>query len=238
MPWGDPGLFAWHVARYEFALPQARDRRVLDVGCGEGYGAALLAGSARDVVAIDYSPAAVDHARASYERRNLHVDIADARALPYRLGRFDVITCFEVIEHVPDADALLERLAGLLAPGGILLLSTPNRLVDRLFETAAGRPPNPYHVNLLTPRQLKRSSRRHFPHAVLYGQSRRGSALHSALKMLDVANIRHRLFRRTTVRRSVGSAVGAVEGPTAAGFRFSRLLVRQSPIVVLVARRG
>jgi len=61
VPWGDKRLFAWHLARYRFALQFLAQNRALDVGCGEGYGAMLMASHAREVVAVDYSPAAINH---------------------------------------------------------------------------------------------------------------------------------------------------------------------------------
>src|SRR6267143_3401980 len=94
VPWGDPGLFAWHRARSEFALLFVPNRSVLDIGCGEGYGAALLSVQAAEVVGIDYSPAAIGHARSTYRRRNLRFVVADATRLDPAIGRFDVVTCF------------------------------------------------------------------------------------------------------------------------------------------------
>ncbi|HWX09975.1 MAG TPA: methyltransferase domain-containing protein, partial [Gaiellaceae bacterium] len=229
-------LFAWHRARYAFALSYVDGKRVLDVGSGEGYGAALLAEHARDVVAVDYSPAAVEHARATYPRSNLAFRVFEATALPDDLASFDVVTCFEVIEHIVDAKELVRNLRGALRPGGILLLSTPNRLVDVAFERVSGRDAYEYHVNVLSPRELRGLVRPEFADVVLYGQSVRGGTLHSVLKAVDVLNLRHHLVRSSRVQRNVGEALGKPEPGKPPEFRFSRLLVRQSPHVVVVAR--
>jgi len=239
VPWGDPGLFAWHRARYEFALPFVPNRSVLDIGCGEGYGAALLSVQAAEVVGIDYSPAAIGHARSTYRRRNLRFVVADATRLDPAIGRFDVVTCFEVIEHLGNPEGLLDTIARTLNPGGLLVLSTPNGLVDRLFDVVRGEHYE-YHINVLTPMDLRRFVKTHFQHAVLYGQCHRGNALHLVLKSLDPLNLRHRLIRSLRLQRALGGRLmGLPDYATSASlgsFRFSRLLVRQSPVSVLTAQ--
>lgn len=118
-----------HMHRYAFAQPLARGLRVLDAACGEGYGAALLAGSARQVLALDISAEAVGHARARYGQiPNLRFDVADCTdldALPS--GSFDLITSFETLEHVQAQERMLDGFARLLAPDGLLLVSTPDK---------------------------------------------------------------------------------------------------------------
>lgn len=118
-----------HMHRYAFAQPLARGLRVLDAACGEGYGAALLASSASQVLALDISEQAVAHARARYGQMvNLRFDVADCTrldALP--AGSFDLITSFETLEHVQDQERMLDGFARLLAPEGLLLVSTPDK---------------------------------------------------------------------------------------------------------------
>lgn len=239
MPWGDPGLFCWHLARYHFAAPYAVGKRLLDVGCGEGYGSALLARQAREVVGVDYSPAAVMHARKAYLDEgagNLRFEIADASALDSALGRFDVITCFEVIEHIENQNDVLSGLASALRPGGVLILSTPNSIVEQLFERITDFK-HPYHVGLLTPSDLRRSLRKHFSQVTLYGQSRRGVPLYTALKALDLFNLRHRLVRSRHMQQSLNRGINgaSVAATTREDFQFNRWLVRQSPIIVAIA---
>ncbi|MDQ6920113.1 MAG: class I SAM-dependent methyltransferase [Candidatus Dormibacteraeota bacterium] len=237
VPWRDPGLYAGHRARYGFAAPAAAGRRVLDVGCGEGYGAAELAGRASAVVAVDYSPAAIAHAREKYQVPNLTFEVMDALELENgRFTEFDLVTCFEVIEHIEDGRRLMAGLARAVRPGGRLYLSTPNRLVDRLFETVGGHDTTVYHINLMTPRALRALARRHFDSVALYGQSVRGNRLHACMKAMDVANLRHRFVRSARLQRKI--VTGLMNQPahaSEADFRFSRLLVRQAPQTVLVA---
>jgi ubiquinone biosynthesis O-methyltransferase len=239
VPWGEPGLFAWHRARYEFSLAFVGGLRVLDVGCGEGYGAALLAERARDVVGIDYSPAAIDHARRTYAAPNLRFEVVDATDLPAQAEAFDVVTCFEVIEHIQNGDALIAGIAESLTPNGVLVLSTPNAIVDEAFAKIAHRERYEYHVNMLTPRELRRLIEKRFGRVQLYGQSVKGNTLHHALKMVDIFNLRHRLIRSARTQEAIRMNIVRTAVPDDASqlrFRVSRLLVRQSPHVLVVAR--
>lgn len=234
VPWADAENYAWHRARYELAARHAAGKRVLDVGSGEGYGAALIAETAQDVLGVDYSPAAVAHASATYRQPNLRYEILDATELS-RLGasRFDLVTCFEVVEHVADGEALARGIAHVVRPGGLVLMSTPNNTLWRGPASDGA-----YHVNNLTHVQLRRLLRPYFD-VVVYGQYVRGSALHAALKALDVFNLRHRLVRSPRARRALAAPVGGPQelARAAAEFSFSRLLVRQAQTTVAVARR-
>jgi ubiquinone/menaquinone biosynthesis C-methylase UbiE len=116
-----------HVARYRFASQFVPGKRVLDVACGEGYGAAGMAkAGASRVVGVDISPEAVDRARSKYGIDAVH---GDALALPLPDRSFDVVVSFETIEHVADPAAFLGECARVLVPEGILVVSTPNRPV-------------------------------------------------------------------------------------------------------------
>jgi 2-polyprenyl-3-methyl-5-hydroxy-6-metoxy-1,4-benzoquinol methylase len=121
------GTLREHLARYRFAAGLLRGR-VLDAGCGTGYGTAILA-SAPGVSAalgVDRDARAVAHARRYYAGAGASFARADLLAPgTTALGRFDGIACFEVLEHGPEPERLLEALDLLLAPGGRLLVSTP-----------------------------------------------------------------------------------------------------------------
>jgi SAM-dependent methyltransferase len=125
------------------------DAVVLDAGCGEGYGADLLATVARRVVAADYDVPAVAHVRACYPavtavRTNLIV-------LPVRSAAVDVVGNFQVIEHLWDQEAFLAECHRVLRPGGALLLTTPNRIT---FSPGQDTPLNPFHTRELNADEL------------------------------------------------------------------------------------
>jgi 2-polyprenyl-3-methyl-5-hydroxy-6-metoxy-1,4-benzoquinol methylase len=87
----DIDLLNEHMARYHFAVRLARGKRVLDAGCGAGYGSAELAGVAESVTGIDVAPEAVEHARAHYAMPNLTFEQASCTQLPYGDGAFDLV---------------------------------------------------------------------------------------------------------------------------------------------------
>src|SRR5437588_7051338 len=93
----DVDLLNEHLARYNFAARLARGKRVLDAGCGAGYGSAELAQTAGRVTAIDIAAEAVEFARAHYAAPNLSFEQASCTALPFENGAFDLVVAFEVI---------------------------------------------------------------------------------------------------------------------------------------------
>jgi SAM-dependent methyltransferase len=143
--------FAYDEARHLAAYLYARDnlaagRQVLDAGCGEGFGTVLLSETARRVTGVDYSDEAVAAAGTAYQRPNLEFRQLDVYALPGLDLRFDLITNFQVIEHLPDPAKFLTAVRAALRPDGVLMLTTPNRL------TTVSE--NPYHLREYTADEL------------------------------------------------------------------------------------
>jgi SAM-dependent methyltransferase len=148
----DPDLWNEHLSRYAFAarlvgrLPAGKRRRlrVLDAGCGSGYGAALLAAAAPGVKAIgvDISEEALAWASGHYPAPNLRFQPGDCLALPFADHEFDVVVALEMIEHLADAAGFLKEAARVLAPAGLLIASTPNR---RYYSEERGYT-NPFHT--------------------------------------------------------------------------------------------
>ena len=153
---------AEHQARYRWAARLARDADVLDAACGVGYGAAILAeAGARRVVGIDRDAEAILNARARAGEVAEFL-LGDLRTLPFEDGSFDLVACFEAIEHVVEQDAVLDELRRVLRPEGTLLISSPNR------ETFT--PGNPHHVHEYTPDELRAALGRRFATVRLHGQ--------------------------------------------------------------------
>ena len=101
-------------------------KSALDVGCGAGLLAEPLARMGAQVTAIDAAPELIDVAREHAAGQGLQIDYR-AAAVEDVEGRFDLVTCLEVVEHVADPQAFVAALARRLAPGGLLILSTPNQ---------------------------------------------------------------------------------------------------------------
>jgi SAM-dependent methyltransferase len=136
-------LWAEHIARYAFAARLSEQARVLDIGCGTGYGTAELAQHARSATGIDVAAEAIGYARAHYPLVNATFLAASATALPFSPASFDLITAFEVIEHLDNWHELLIEARRLLHADGIFLVSTPNKLY--YAESRASDGPNPFH---------------------------------------------------------------------------------------------
>jgi len=152
--------FRRHEVVYRYAGRLAHDARVLEAGCGEGYGAASLAAAgASCVVALDLDATAVAHAGFAYPE--VPVLRGNLVALPLRAASFDVVVSLQTIEHLWDQPAFVREALRVLRPGGRLVLSTPNRLTFP--------PGNPFHSRELDARELLELLSVDFPEVSLLG---------------------------------------------------------------------
>jgi 2-polyprenyl-3-methyl-5-hydroxy-6-metoxy-1,4-benzoquinol methylase len=147
---------AEHLARYHWASSCVRGLRVLDAGCGMGYGSLLLhAAGAASVTGVDISREAVQAAQESAggaeEIRFLAGDIS---ALPFADGAFDVVVCFEAIEHVQEQARTLDEFHRVLSATGVLIVSSPNREV---YQEG-----NPHHTHEFAPQELREALEERF----------------------------------------------------------------------------
>jgi SAM-dependent methyltransferase len=155
-----------HMARYAFAARLARGKRVLDAGCGAGYGAAELARAAVSVVGADIAPEAIDFARQNYPLPKLWFEQASCTALPHGDGCFDLVVAFEVIEHLVNWRELLREARRVLAPDGQFVVSTPNRLY--YTESRGKEGPNPFHVHEFEFEEFRAELRAVFPEVAIF----------------------------------------------------------------------
>ena len=122
---GHPGI-AFHNERYEFAALFCHGKDVLEVGCGAGYGAAILANRAGHVDAFDYSPEAVEYCKEHYPLANINFFTEDVHAYQVSHDCYDVVVAYEVIEHIHDGNILLELMKKAMKPfSGMGFVSTP-----------------------------------------------------------------------------------------------------------------
>ncbi len=164
-----PGL--WHerywFARHEIAYRHAgmllaklpaptiaqRQPAALDAGCGEGYGAEhLRAITGALVVGVDYDAATVAHLRDTYP--HVRAVRGNLVALPLRPRCVDAVVSLQTVEHVWDQPAFAAECVRVLRPGGVLVVSTPNRLTFSPGLGRGQRPTNPFHVNELDADEL------------------------------------------------------------------------------------
>lgn len=136
-----------HVSRYRWAAQLAPGRTVLDAGCGAAYGSRLLAeAGAAEVVGVDIVETVLEAVAPSMPDE-VRLRAGDLRALDLDDGSFDLVVCFEVIEHFEDPFPVLDELVRVLAPGGLLLISSPNRGVYQ--------PGNPHHLHEFRAEELR-----------------------------------------------------------------------------------
>jgi SAM-dependent methyltransferase len=160
-------IFVEHMSRYVFASGIARGRMVLDLGCGCGYGTHLLAlAGAAHVLGIDSSDEAIEYARSTYRHPNLAFTVMDAHELG--LPRtMELVTCFEMIEHVKDAPRMLGEVARILQETGILIISTPNKAT---YVAGGEGGKNPFHVREFDKDEFTRLLRSEFSSVLVFGQ--------------------------------------------------------------------
>ncbi len=189
-------IFWEHVYRYRFAVPYVRNKRVLDIACGEGYGSAgLLKAGAASVIGVDISEETCRYAQQKY---GVDTRQGDAENIPLPNGSIDVIVSFETIEHVPSPEKFLKECVRVLRPGGQLIISTPNTSV---YSYGGAEQDNPYHCSELTTREFNRILSEHFVSHQMFSQNLRSVAWWSprifALNPYAPAPFRgHTQFRR------------------------------------------
>lgn len=192
-------VFWAHIYRYRFAAECVKGKRVLDIGCGEGYGAAgMRAAGASHVIAVDVAENAVRHAKEVY---GLDARAGSAEAIPLEDGSVDVVVSFETIEHLKKPQRFLSECSRVLKPNGILLLSSPDR------DGATGQH-NPHHTSELNLAEFSRLIAAVFPRFELFTQYPRFAKWYSprSLAAEDSEWYRLAMFRR--IRDGLARLVG------------------------------
>lgn len=155
-----------HMHRYAWARGLVDGLDVIDLACGEGFGSAMLAASARRVIGIDISDSAVRHAESRYQVQNLSFLCADAVNLPLADHCADVVVSFETIEHLANQAGMMAEIRRVLRPAGFLIISSPN---TEVYSHRQGHV-NEFHISELTGQQFENLLREQFPALRLFGQ--------------------------------------------------------------------
>ena len=174
----DPDRFAppWtrseHMQRFAFAADYVRGHRVVDCACGAGIGSRQFIDSgATSVLAVDLShQAAATTANASAGLPVFSI-CADAVALPLPAGSADVFVSFETFEHLPEPERLLDEACRVLRPGGLLICSTPNRIVYSPGHEQTSIPWNKFHMREYTHEEFARALTGRFSKCEFFGQN-------------------------------------------------------------------
>jgi len=168
VPWVDDAMVSYeHLHRYKFANEFVRGKSVLDLACGEGYGSFLLAGDALEVVGIEIDETAINHARAKYKKKNLKFLKGNITDIPIKQNNlFDIIICFEALEHIKEHNELIKEVKRFMKKNGIFMVSTPNK---EIYSDRANYN-NPFHVKELYFKEFRLLLNENFKHTVIYGQ--------------------------------------------------------------------
>jgi len=156
--------FRRHLAVYEWIGARVTGLSVVDLACGEGYGAEVLARSAASVIGVDANPEAYEHARRRYVRQNLRFERALVETYA---SRCDALVFLQTIEHLHDPAAALRHFASLLTPGGVAYISTPNVLT--LAPPGALKSDNPWHLREYRATEFEQLCRGAFGSVELHG---------------------------------------------------------------------
>ena len=154
--------FRRHLVVYEWIAERVHGRRVVDLACGEGYGADVLSRTAASVIGVDANPEAFAHARAKYAGVRFERNMIELWQ-----GDVDCVVFLQTIEHIQDPDAMLAHVRELIEPDGVAYVSTPNVLT--LAPKGAERSGNPWHVREYRPEEYRALCERHFARVDLLG---------------------------------------------------------------------
>ena len=204
-----------HLKAYADGAERCVGRSVLDIGCNDGYGTAMLATGARRAVGIDVVPKAIEIARGRPGAARIEFLLVDGGRLPFADAVFDLVTAFQVIEHVEDVATLLGEIRRVLVPGGSAVFTTPNAAI-RLDPGMT--PWNPFHVHEYTAGELAGCLRSVFGRVEI-----RGLHAPEPLARIELARVgaaRDRARRPRVVRAIIGAL------PEALKARLRRLVSR------------
>lgn len=155
-----------HLHRYYLATLFTTNKIVLDIASGEGYGAYLMAKSAKRVIGVDIDQEAVDLSRMKYKKENLSFLKGRADLMPLNDSSVDVLISFETIEHHDKHDEMFLEIKRVLKPDGVLIMSSP----DKKYYSALNKN-NPFHIKELYLEEFKNLANKYFQNTNVYFQN-------------------------------------------------------------------
>lgn len=155
-----------HLHRYLLACELAAGKTVLDIACGDGYGAAMLARHAAQVTGVDIDTPTVERARGKYVADNLRFLQGSATDIPLDDDSVDLVISFETIEHLMEQDRMLYEIRRVLRPEGFLLISSPDKYE---YSDVPGYH-NEFHLKELYRQEFEALLQKHFSRHALLGQ--------------------------------------------------------------------
>ena len=156
-----------HLHRYAFAMELIKEKSVLDIASGEGYGSNLLAQYAKSVIGVDISKEAITHSKRKYQANNLTFIEGSTDNIPLKENSIDVAISFETIEHHDKHQEMVTELKRVLKQDGVLIISSPDKL------NYSDRPNynNPFHVKELYKEDFETLMKSNFEFIKMYNQN-------------------------------------------------------------------
>jgi SAM-dependent methyltransferase len=191
-----------HLRAYDEAVGHAAGRDVLDVGCNTGYGTMRFIPAARHVVGVDVSPRAIEAAQRRAVDGRPEFVLSGGMDLPFPDDSFDLVTSFQVLEHVPDPMVFLGELARVTRPGGQIILATPNA-ATRLYPGMT--PWNRFHVHEYLAAELRELLAAAFREVRVLGMFGAPELYETEIRRVDAARQRIRRKEEGEARRAAAS---------------------------------
>jgi len=155
-------VYGEHIVRYESVLSIVKNKTVLDVASGSGYGTKLLASQAKHVIGVDVSEEAVEYSKANYSAKNVTFKRGDGANIPIEDNSVDVVVSFETIEHIDDYVTFMKEIKRVLKKGGTFILSTPND-IEYSVE-------NHFHIHEFQKKELQELVKKYYSNLQTYLQ--------------------------------------------------------------------
>lgn len=164
-------IWSDHVSRDTFAANYVQNKRVLDIACGSGYGSKILKRSGAFIVTgIDISQSTIDYAKNKYTDDGLKFILGDILHIDFPDNSFDMVVCFETIEHINDYNKALSEIKRVLNGSGLLIISSPNRRLTSPGKSINEPPNNKYHYIEFSKEEFTSLLSEYFRIMGLYGQ--------------------------------------------------------------------
>lgn len=199
-----------HLRAYDEAVGHAVGRDVLDIGCNTGYGTIRFTPVAGRVVGVDVSPRAIDAARQRAPDGRPEFVLTSGFELPFPDDTFDLVTSFQVLEHVPDPLAYLREIERVARPGGTVILATPNA-ATRLYPGMT--PWNRFHVHEYVATELRDLLTAVFPQVRIRGMFGTPTLYETEIRRVDAARQRIHLLEEAAARLASAHPPAAVSRP-------------------------
>jgi ubiquinone/menaquinone biosynthesis C-methylase UbiE len=156
-----------HLHRYAIAIDFVKNKKVLDIACGEGYGTNLLAAYAESITGVDIDRRTIEKAIKKYTVKNIIFKEGSVSNIPCEDSSFDIVISFETIEHTDEHDQFLTEVKRVLKPDGLFIISTP----DKANYSDMQDYKNPFHKKELYENEFTGLIKKYFSFTSFYVQS-------------------------------------------------------------------